>query len=127
MLWKTPSIYNSVSRRGGYRGLTARIAWRRGWKYLKNSLYHAPHSNDVVVGGRDKMTSLTQIVSQIIAITFELVKPVCTEPSVRESDSHLAGFFDRIVDIGYAISCNSHADSAIITWQMAYLPEALAQ
>ncbi|GBP25806.1 hypothetical protein EVAR_94826_1 [Eumeta japonica] len=38
------------------------------------SLYHGPRSTDVVFGRPRRRTSLTQIVSQISATTFELVK-----------------------------------------------------
>ncbi|GBP16974.1 hypothetical protein EVAR_101989_1 [Eumeta japonica] len=40
------------------------------------SLYHEPLSTDVVFGRRRKRTSLSQIVSQISATTFELVNSV---------------------------------------------------
>ncbi|GBP15735.1 hypothetical protein EVAR_93923_1 [Eumeta japonica] len=40
------------------------------------SLYDVPYSTNVVFGRRHRRTSLTQIVSQIRATTFEFVKPV---------------------------------------------------
>ncbi|GBP98202.1 hypothetical protein EVAR_70881_1 [Eumeta japonica] len=40
------------------------------------SLGHEPHNSDAVFGRQHRRTSLAQIVSQISANTFELVKPV---------------------------------------------------
>ncbi|GBP84628.1 hypothetical protein EVAR_65553_1 [Eumeta japonica] len=40
------------------------------------SLYRESHSTDVLFGRRRRKNSLTEIVSQISVITFELVKPV---------------------------------------------------
>ncbi|GBP38324.1 hypothetical protein EVAR_36276_1 [Eumeta japonica] len=40
------------------------------------SLYHEPHSTDVLFGCRRRRTYFTQIVGEISAITFEVSKPV---------------------------------------------------
>ncbi|GBP41621.1 hypothetical protein EVAR_34054_1 [Eumeta japonica] len=47
------------------------------------SVYHKPHSTDVVFHRHSRWTSFTQIVSQINTTTFELVKPVIEAATTR--------------------------------------------
>ncbi|GBP32397.1 hypothetical protein EVAR_81204_1 [Eumeta japonica] len=74
------------------------------------SLYHKPHSIDVVFGRRRRSTYLTQIIIQISEITFELVKPVLN--ATRDEASSWEA--NHSLNLSTGIEVESHLTTLIL-------------